>query len=198
MLTVPRRARQALRVWRVAGEVPSVNVVDQIVLIIINPIVGYLVGIRPYVAHKVGVLPVRTAVDQRYDDISIFAFHHVPGSRQVDVREMGHVAENRVVGLGHGWRIGFEPGRPGRGARQFIPVEGFCVFDVVEDRKSGCCPPRIQRRIDLHAVDPANLFNALQAGRLVGRHGIQHWRQPAHGLHSELIHHLIDGEQARF
>ncbi|MBA7676634.1 hypothetical protein ES703_84878 [subsurface metagenome] len=100
---IQRRTYQPGGIARVIGEVPAVHIINVAVAVIINtrlPI--QLGGIGPDVGPEVLVPPVRAAIyhGNNHGWIGVLPFDHVPGGGRLDVRQVGHVLINWIVGYG--------------------------------------------------------------------------------------------------
>ena len=72
------------RIGVVGMEVVAVHVVDESVVVVIEPVTGHLAGVDPDVVHKVQVQVVDSRIDNRNDHVRT-AGRGLPGQRGIDI-----------------------------------------------------------------------------------------------------------------
>ncbi len=80
----------------IVDEIPAVDIVDEAVAVVIDPVVGNFTGVGVDVGRQIGVSVVHARVDHAHDDV-MGTGEHVPGDGGVDIRPLGTAGLADVV-----------------------------------------------------------------------------------------------------
>ena len=136
VVVVVLTVRLWIRIRHVVDEVPAVHVVHKAVVVVVNPVSGDFVRVRPDLAGQVGMINVHTRIhDPDYHRAR--ALLQVPGLRSVDVLQVPLLVEQGII----------------RREMNLVDVVGFGVFHVGKLAQLLCHKRRRVRATEVNFVD---------------------------------------------